>query len=74
MLPLRCRCCRHRRHEHRCLLLPNHAAAACPRPRRPQENRLGQKFVVDATLVTDLSHAGKSDDIARTVNYAAVYE
>lgn len=39
-----------------------------------QENRLGQKFVVDATLLTDLSHAGKSDDLRRTVNYAQVYE
>ncbi|PRW56116.1 sulfotransferase isoform A [Chlorella sorokiniana] len=40
----------------------------------PEENRLGQKFVVDATLFTDLSHAGKSDDLRRTVNYAQVYE
>jgi len=39
-----------------------------------QENRLGQKFVVDATLLADLSHAGKSDDLRRTVNYAQVYE
>lgn len=39
-----------------------------------QENKLGQKFVVDATLVTDLSHAGHSDDVHMTVNYAEVYE
>lgn len=39
-----------------------------------QENKLGQKFVVDATLLTDLSHAGRSDDFHKAVNYAAVYE
>ncbi|KAL4457847.1 hypothetical protein ABPG75_012712 [Micractinium tetrahymenae] len=40
----------------------------------PEENKLGQKFVVDATLYTDLSHAGHTDDLSRTVNYAQVYE
>ncbi|PSC71617.1 dihydroneopterin aldolase [Micractinium conductrix] len=40
----------------------------------PEENKLGQKFVVDATLLTDLSHAGRSDDFHKAVNYAAVYE
>lgn len=61
-------CCRWQ-HEHR-------RPPTCHRLRsaHSQENTLGQKFVVDATLTTDLSHAGKSDDIARTVNYAAVYE
>ena len=40
----------------------------------PQERALGQKFVVDATLALDLREAGRSDDLAHTVNYAAVYE
>lgn len=55
--------------HHTCLLPPL-------RPRHPslQENKLGQKFVVDATLQTDLSRAGHSDDVAHTVNYAEVYE
>ncbi len=39
-----------------------------------QENKLGQKFVVNATLAADLSHAGRSDDLRSTVNYAQVYE
>ncbi len=39
-----------------------------------QENKLGQKFVVDATLYTDLGPAGRSDDLAHTINYAKVYE
>jgi dihydroneopterin aldolase len=39
-----------------------------------QENKLGQKFVVDATLLADLSHAGRTDDLQRTINYAQVYE
>lgn len=40
----------------------------------PEENKLGQKFVVDATLVTDLSRAGHSDDLHHTVSYAQIYE
>lgn len=39
-----------------------------------QENKLGQKFVVDATLFTDLGQAGRSDDLSHTINYAQVYE
>ena len=45
-----------------------------PRHPRVQETKLGQKFVVDATLLADLSQAGRSDDLAHTVNYAQVYE
>ncbi|HEY8529292.1 MAG TPA: dihydroneopterin aldolase [Paenibacillaceae bacterium] len=40
----------------------------------PEENRLGQKFVVDLELVLDLSPAASSDDLGRTVNYADVHE
>lgn len=38
-----------------------------------QENLLGQKFVVDATLFVDLLKAGRSDNVHDTVNYADVY-
>ncbi|MFV8829758.1 dihydroneopterin aldolase [Alkalihalobacterium sp. APHAB7] len=40
----------------------------------PEENKLGQRFKVDATLFLDLSHAGMNDDLTQTVNYAEVYE
>ncbi|EWT03581.1 2-amino-4-hydroxy-6-hydroxymethyldihydropteridine pyrophosphokinase [Intrasporangium oryzae NRRL B-24470] len=36
------------------------------------EKRDGQTFVVDVTMTLDLAPAGRSDDLARTVNYAAV--
>jgi dihydroneopterin aldolase len=39
----------------------------------PEENRLGQQFVVDLDLRLDLAPAGRSDDLAKTVNYADVY-
>jgi dihydroneopterin aldolase len=39
----------------------------------PEEQALGQRFVVDVELVTDLRAAGVSDDLEQTVNYAAVY-
>lgn len=55
-------------------LLPHPLSCPPTRPRPPQENKLGQKFVVDATLSADLSGAGRSDDLGRTVNYARVYE
>lgn len=34
----------------------------------------GQHFLVDLTLYVDLHPAGTSDDLAKTVNYAAVFE
>ena len=39
-----------------------------------EERRLGQRFVVDCVLSLDLSRAAASDDLAETVDYAAVYE
>jgi len=39
----------------------------------PQERELGQPFVVDVELHLDLSPAGKTDDLSRTVDYARVY-
>ncbi|WP_105994625.1 dihydroneopterin aldolase [Staphylococcus simulans] len=37
------------------------------------ENEIGQIFVVDVELKTDLTAAGESDDVMDTVNYAEVY-
>lgn len=39
-----------------------------------EENKLGQKFIVDVALYVDLEEAGKSDSVQDTVNYAEVYE
>ncbi|MDO5628272.1 MAG: 2-amino-4-hydroxy-6-hydroxymethyldihydropteridine diphosphokinase [Mobilicoccus sp.] len=38
----------------------------------PEEHRTPQRFVVDITLEVDLAPAGRSDDLAHTVNYAEV--
>lgn len=38
-----------------------------------EENRLGQKFHVDANLYLDLRQAGETDDLNYTVSYAEVY-
>ena len=40
----------------------------------PEENKLGQKFIVDAMLFVDLQKACNSDDVSDTVSYAEVYE
>ena len=40
----------------------------------PAERDLGQKFRVDVTLDVDTRDAGCTDDLTRTVDYAAVYE
>ncbi len=40
----------------------------------PEERALGQRFEVDLELELDLSPAGLSDDLARTVNYASAYK
>ncbi|NCU17725.1 dihydroneopterin aldolase [Pallidibacillus pasinlerensis] len=39
----------------------------------PEENRLGQRFIVDLMVELDLSKAGKTDDLSETVNYADLY-
>src|SRR5699024_8449803 len=38
------------------------------------ERDIGQYFIVDVALYTDLSDAGFSDDVNDTINYAEVYE
>lgn len=40
----------------------------------PPERELGQRFVVDVALSLDLRPAGESDDLDRTVSYAAVFK
>lgn len=35
----------------------------------PEENRLGQKFLVNAVLYLDLRESGLKDDLTKTVNY-----
>lgn len=40
---------------------------------RPEERALGQRFVVDVELHTDLRDAGLTDDLHQTVSYAEVY-
>ena len=39
----------------------------------PEEQRLGQRFVVDVALTVDLQAAGESDNLAETVSYSAAY-
>ncbi|WP_188456122.1 dihydroneopterin aldolase [Virgibacillus oceani] len=40
----------------------------------PEENKLGQRFYVDVELMTDLKKAGKSDNMADSIDYGHVYE
>jgi dihydroneopterin aldolase len=39
----------------------------------PEENRLGQKYLVDLDLRLSLSRAARSDDVNDTVNYAEIH-
>jgi dihydroneopterin aldolase len=39
----------------------------------PEEAKLGQSFIVDVELYADLRAAGETDELSRTINYAAVY-
>lgn len=38
----------------------------------PDETRLGQRFIIDLDLRLPLGEAGRTDDLGRTVDYAAV--
>jgi dihydroneopterin aldolase len=40
----------------------------------PEENKIGQIFIVDITLSVDLTKAGISDDVLDTVHYGEVFE
>ena len=38
----------------------------------PEENRLGQKFLVSCILYVDTHKAGKTDDLEASVNYGTI--
>ena len=38
------------------------------------ERQLGQKYEIDLELMTDLSAAGKTDELTHTINYAQVVQ
>ncbi len=40
----------------------------------PEEETLGQKFLIDVDLFKDLRQAGESDQVEDTINYAEVYQ
>lgn len=40
----------------------------------PEETKLGQRFVVDLVLGVELSEAGKTDDLTKTINYADIFQ
>lgn len=40
----------------------------------PEENKLGQRFRVDATLEVSLQKAGQSDDLNDSINYGEIYQ
>ncbi|SJZ86652.1 dihydroneopterin aldolase [Selenihalanaerobacter shriftii] len=39
-----------------------------------EEKELGQRFIIDLTLETDLKEAGMTDEVTKTINYAEVYQ
>lgn len=39
----------------------------------PEENTLGQRFLVDLTLTLDIAAAARSDSLRDTVDYAQIY-
>jgi len=40
----------------------------------PEEQVLGQKFLIDMDLFSDLSKAGSSDQVVDTIHYGEVYQ
>lgn len=40
----------------------------------PEENKLGQRFLVDLQLELDLKQAGETDDMNESINYGQIYE
>lgn len=40
----------------------------------PEENRLGQRFVVNVTMYLPLKQAGQTDEMKHSVDYGDVYE
>lgn len=40
----------------------------------PEETKLGQRFIVDVIVETDLAKAGHSDDLEDSINYGEIFE
>lgn len=40
----------------------------------PEENRLGQRFIVDLSVSVDLKKAGETDELEFSVNYGELFE
>lgn len=40
----------------------------------PQENLIGNEYVIDLKLKVDISQAGETDEVTDTVSYAEVYD
>jgi 7,8-dihydroneopterin aldolase/epimerase/oxygenase len=40
----------------------------------PEENRLGQRFIVDLIAQVDLKKAGESDELKYSVNYGEIFQ
>lgn len=40
----------------------------------PEETKLGQRFIVDVIVETDLSKAGHSDQLEDSINYGEIFE
>ena len=40
----------------------------------PEEKKLGQRFLVDVVLESDLKEAGQSDDLQHSIDYGLVYQ
>jgi dihydroneopterin aldolase len=39
----------------------------------PEENKLGQRFIIDLEVEADLQEAGESDNLEHSVNYGQLY-
>lgn len=40
----------------------------------PEENRLGQRFIVDLVVNVDLRRAGETDNLTYSINYGELYD
>lgn len=40
----------------------------------PEENTLGQRFIVDLMVLADLKKAGETDELAYSVNYGELFK
>ncbi|RXJ01084.1 dihydroneopterin aldolase [Anaerobacillus alkaliphilus] len=39
-----------------------------------EETKLGQRYIVDVILETNLKEAGRTDDLNQTINYAEIFD